>query len=139
MIAKLPGTAANGLVLNISLLGDATVSSTTATFAGGVATGLHQSGTFCKTIKTKMYVLAQSVLHFSAAGDPTKFLSGTGHGFINLSNEATGSEDLQAIASYFENSAILAQRAIQIWFLDVDSAQSAQIQVLGNKIGRAHV
>lgn len=132
VIAKLPGTAANGRTLTISLLGNATVSSTTVTFAGGAVSGLRQSGTFCKTIKTKMYVLSQSVLMFSAAGDPTKFLTGTGSGFINLANEATGSEDLQAIASYFENSAILAQRAIQIWFLDVDPAQNAQIQVLGN-------
>lgn len=135
VIATLPGTAANGRTLAVTVLGNATVSSATATFAGGLATGgaqPHQSGTFAKTIKNKMYVLSQSVLHFSAADDPTKFLSGTGHGFINLSNEATGSEDLQAIASYFENAAILAERAIQIWFLDVDPAQNAQIQVLGN-------
>lgn len=135
VLAKLPGTAANGRTLTITVQGDATTSAATATFANGVAVGgasPYQSSMFAKTVKTKMYSLAQSVLHFSATNDPDSLLSGTGAGFINLSNEATGSEDLKAMATYFENLAIFAERAIQIWFVDVDPAQNAQIQVLQN-------
>lgn len=135
VMASAPGTSANGRTLTVTLVGNATVSSATATFAGGVAVGgtsPYQGGEFAKTFKTKMYSLSSSVLFFSAIDDPTKLLTGTGKGFINLANESVGSESLQAIASYFDNVAVFAERAIQIWFLDVDPAQNAQVQVLQN-------
>lgn len=135
VISSAPGITANGRTLSVTLVGNATVSSTTATFSGGVAVGgtsPYQAGDFAKTFKTKMYSIAASVLFFSAIDDPTALLTGTGKGFINLANESVGSEDLRAIATYFDNVAVFAERAIQIWFLDVDPAQNAQVQVLLN-------
>ena len=54
-----------------------------------------------------------------------------GAGFINLSNNA-GSEDLQAMANYFDNIAVFAKQAIQIWFVSSDENLNQQIQVLNN-------
>ena len=80
-----------------------------------------------------MYALSDSLLHFSAIDDPNEWNDTTqGAGFINLANNARGSEDLKAIANYFDNIAILAEQAVQIWFVDPDETKNQQIQVLQN-------
>jgi len=77
--------------------------------------------------------LSDSLLHYSGVNDPTEFNnSSVGAGFINLSNNASGSESLQAMASYYSNLAVFAKEAIQIWFVSADDAQNSQIQVLNN-------
>jgi len=80
-----------------------------------------------------MYALSDSLLHFSAIDDPTEWNDTTqSAGFINLANHSRGSEDLKAMATYFDNLAVLAQEAIQIWFVDPSPALNQQIQVLQN-------
>ena len=80
-----------------------------------------------------MYALSDLLLHFSAVDDPTEWNDGSlGAGFINLANNAKGSEDLKAIANYFDNIAVLAEQAVQIWFADADEDLNQQIQVLNN-------
>lgn len=53
-------------------------------------------------------------------------------GFVNLSNNARGSEDLKAVANYYSNLAIFAEQAVQIWFVDPNPNNLQQIQVLHN-------
>lgn len=105
---------------------------TVPVLAGGADSGL-QPGTYVKTIKTKVYSTSGSNLHFSGVDAPTKWTSDvTGAGLINMAKQASGSEDLLAMATYQNNAAIFSARTIQLWFLDIDPAQSQQVQVLKN-------
>lgn len=100
--------------------------------SGGADSGL-QPGTYARTIKTKVYSTSGSNLHFSGVDQPTKWTTDvTGAGLINMAKQASGSEDLNAIATYQNNAAIFSARTIQLWFLDIDPAQSQQVQVLKN-------
>ena len=64
--------------------------------------------------------------------DPTEWNDASvGAGFINLLT-TSGSEDLQAMANYFDNIAVFAKQAIQIWFVSSDENLNQQIQVLNN-------
>ncbi len=93
----------------------------------------YTPGAVVRPVKSKMYALSDSLLHFSAINDPSEWNDiSVGAGFINLANNAKGSESLKAIANYFDNIAILAESAIQIWFVDPDETKNSQIQVLQN-------
>jgi hypothetical protein len=72
-------------------------------------------------------------MYFSGIESPTEWLdSDLGAGFVNMSNQAAGSEKLKAMANYFQNVAIFSERAVQIWFLDPDPDRNSQNQVLSN-------
>ena len=88
--------------------------------------------TFLKTVQQKLYGVAGPNLLFSAVGDATKFDSGTGHGFIDMSTQATGSEQLTAIAEYQQYIAVFAGRTVQIEFVDPDPANNKLSQTLNN-------
>lgn len=95
--------------------------------------GTFQPGAYVRTIKNKMYSTSGPNLHFSGVDAPTEWETDTvGAGFINMAKQASGSEDLSAIVTYRANAAIFAKRTIQVWFLDIDPAQSQQVQVLEN-------
>ncbi len=89
-------------------------------------------GTFVRTAQTKVYAVAGPTLHFSAIADATKFNSGTGHGFIDMSTQATGSETLTAVAQYQQLLAVFAARTIQLEFIDPDPALNRLAQTLNN-------
>jgi len=139
IIRKDPGSAANNLTIAITAAGDVTTAFDPVAQnyldggADAATINAYSPGEFALPVKTKMYALNDSLLHFSAIDDPTEWNDTTlGAGFINLSNFSRGSEDLKAIATYFDNIAILAEESIQIWFVDPDEALNAQIQVLQN-------
>jgi len=95
--------------------------------------GTYTPGQFVRPVKSKMYALRDSLLHFSGVDQPTEWNdTSVGAGFINLANNAKGSEDLKAIANYFNNIAVLAEQCVQIWFVDPDDDLNQQIQVLQN-------
>lgn len=88
-------------------------------------------GKFVLPLRSKLYITAASILNFSAINQPTKQSSeDTGAGFIDMSNQAAGSEDLLALAPYFSDLAIFARHAIQIWDVNSDPAQNEQFQVI---------
>lgn len=139
IISKESGTSFNNFVVVVSVAGNVTTafSPTSQNFLDGGATSSsingYTPGGFIRPVKTKMYALSDSLLHFSGVNDPTEWNDGSvGAGFINLSNNASGSEDLQSIANYFDNIAVLARQAIQIWFVSSDENLNQQIQVLNN-------
>lgn len=85
------------------------------------------------TVKTKVYAIAGSLLNFSGVSTPTEWDStATGEGFINMSNESAGSEELIGMGRYQGLLAVFARRNTQIWYLDPDPLQNAQRQVLPN-------
>lgn len=82
------------------------------------------------SVQSKVYAAALSLMTFSAIDDATDWKTGTGFGFVNMSNQAAGSETLTALARYQNKIAVFARRTTQIWFVDADPLQNAQQQVL---------
>lgn len=99
----------------------------------GVYASASGVGSVAKTHKLKMYSVARSLLYFSEINNPTKFNTNVnGSGFINLSNQDSGSEDLTALAVYQGKLAVFSRSTIQTWAMDPDPAKNAQVQVLDN-------
>ncbi len=151
ILANTSGTASNGFPVTIEIgpssgVYDITLSGTpvtsgspptstyTATMGGGgTAAATYTPGEFLWTSKNKMYQLSSSIMFFSAIEDATEWIdSAAGAGFVNMSNQAVGTENLRGMANYYQNVAVFSERAIQIWFLDPDPASNSQIQVLSN-------
>jgi len=138
IISKESGASFNNFAVVVTVSGNVTTAFTNniSIMDGGATSNAvngYTPGAFIKPVKTKMYALSDSLLHYSGVNDPTEFNnSSVGAGFINLSNNASGSESLQAMASYYSNLAVFAKEAIQIWFVSADDAQNSQIQVLNN-------
>lgn len=90
-------------------------------------------GEFALSFKSKVYAVGSSLLFFSDIDDPGSWnADDTGAGFINMANQAAGSEKLVSLATYFDRLAIFSRRAVQIWFVDVDPGGNTQLQVLNN-------
>jgi hypothetical protein len=103
----------------------------TAWDGGGTAPFAGQKPTALLTLKDKLYSAFLSILGFSAIAAPTDY-SGTGAGFINMSNQSAGSEALTGLGRYQGFMAVFARRNTQIWSLDSDPINNAQRQVLSN-------
>lgn len=100
--------------------------------AGSGAAVAGRAASDILTVKKKVYASTSSLLAFSSVSQPTQWQAGSGYGFINMSNEAAGSELLVGLGRYQGNLAILARRSTQIWYVDPDPLQNAQRQVLDN-------
>lgn len=88
---------------------------------------------FVTTFKSKVQMLAGSSIYSSAVDNPTAWgLDGIGTSVIDLSNNTDGSEELISCAPYQGKLAIFSRRNCQVWNIDVDPAQNAQLQVLQN-------
>ncbi|MBN9467317.1 MAG: hypothetical protein J0J10_00965 [Bosea sp.] len=104
-------------------------------FNGAQVTALKAGttpGVFALTVKQKVYVASGANLLFSAIANATDFDTGTGAGFIDMSTQARGSEQLTSLAAYQQYIAVFAGRTIQIEFVDPDPANNRQVQVLNN-------
>lgn len=139
IISKESGSSFNNKTVAVTVAGNVTTAfdpSSQNYLDGGAdpsSVNGYTPGGFVRPVKAKMYALSDSLLHFSAVDDPTEWNDGNlGAGFINLANNAKGSEDLKAIANYFDKIAVLAEEAVQIWFVDADEDLNQQIQVLNN-------
>lgn len=98
--------------------------------AGQTVSG--KQATALLTVKSKIYATFGSVLNFSAIQGPTDWGSGSGsgRGFINMSNQSAGSETLTGIGRYQNYMAVFGRRNTQIWYLDPDPLQNVQRQVI---------
>lgn len=140
LLAANPGTGSNGYAVAFTLANGMVVTpSVGVVLANGLAPGnVFQSGSFAKTVGSKVYVANQEFLNFSGIRRPTGFQTeateplNVGAGFIDMSTEYAGSEALQAIAKYLQYIAVLAARVIQIWYVDPDPDLNKPAQVLPN-------
>lgn len=90
-------------------------------------------GTAVRTLGSKVYAVAGPLLHFSGVGAPTAWgTATTGAGFIDMSTQAEGSEELNALARYQSFLAIFAEKTITILYLDPDPANLSVYQELSN-------
>lgn len=97
-------------------------------------------GTWAKTFKGKMYSSAQSLIFFSTNLDPTLYQdSGTsiGSGFINVSNQDTGSDAILGIGTYQGDLAFFARNNIQVWAVDPDPTANAFVGSIPNTGSRS--
>ena len=146
IIAETQGAATNsyynGVVHVETKTGDLATTNPTQTVTSGgasIASG-QQAGSFIYSNKYAIHSLEESTWRWCGVGDPTQWTgasgasinSAPGAGFQVLSNHARNSEELMAMATYYENMAILAQDCIQIWFSDPDPAVIQLVQVLNN-------
>lgn len=109
---------------------DAVVVADLVTGGAAVVNGIPASAIF--TLRDKVYGNFGSVLAFSGVQTPTDFSAAPGFGFINMSNQASGSEELTGLGLYQGLLAIFGKRNTQIWFMDPDPVQNVQRQVLDN-------
>jgi hypothetical protein len=135
IIAATPGTGPNGFGVSFGTLDGLVLTPTTGLVLSGGATsaGSFVPGTFVYTLGSKVYSAAGPALHFSGIQQPTKWQTSTvGAGFVDMSVQASGSEELTAIAKYQSLLAIFSKRNIQVWQVDSDPNSNRQVQVLNN-------
>lgn len=127
------GTDVNGQSIVVTTTGNFTVGNSQAMSGGAVSEATYVPGTFVKTIGSRVHSVSGSNEHFSGIKQPTKWTTDTtGAGFIDMSTQESGSENLTALARYQKWVAVFAERVIQIWYFDSDPSLNAQSQVLNN-------
>lgn len=132
--AENPGTGPNGLAVTFELMNGFVVTPTSTAMSGGATSADgFTPGTFVKTIGSKMQSLSGPNWHFSGIREPTGWTTdNVGAGFVDLSTQSSGSEQLLAIERYQQQLAIFSETNVQIWFADPDPALNTMVQILGN-------
>lgn len=102
----------------------------------GAGTITNTAPTFAFTYQDKVYFLAGATVYFSTVGSATLFndvlsVSPT-DGFVQMSNNFSAPENLQAIAPYQGRLVFFSRQTTQIWSVNSDPAQWVQAQVLSN-------
>ena len=133
IVAATAGAAPNGYPVTASVSNGLLLSPSTGLQMANGADGGFTPGAFVKTIGSKVYSTSGPNMHYSGIKEPTKWTTETtGAGFVDMSSETSGSEELTALAKYQDFVAVFAERVIQIWVVDPDPANNAQAQVLNN-------
>jgi hypothetical protein len=86
-------------------------------------------GYYCRTYKTKMYTVSNTVLYFSAVGNPADW-TGTGSGNIDLSLGDSDMTDCIALEVYYDKLAIFSRTATQLWAIDPDPLKNQYTQTM---------
>lgn len=96
-------------------------------------------GTSIRAVKDKLYAVTQSLIYFNGytgtppSSNPAQWSSDvTGTGFINLSTQYDGSEDLNGVGVYQGRVAAFSRRSVQIWDVDADPNLNTPYQTLLN-------
>jgi hypothetical protein len=88
---------------------------------------------FSATYKGKEYAAVGSTVYFSALNDATQWgVYDVGSGFVDMSNNFGGREDLSGIGVYQNTIAVFSKRNVQLWYFDPDPSQNSQRQVIDN-------
>lgn len=135
IVADDPGVAANGKVVVVTLTSGFGVTPVDGIAMGGGAEeeDTFEPGEFVKTIGSKVYSTSGPNMHFSGIKIPAGWTTdNVGAGFIDMSSESSGSEQLVALAKYQNSVAVFAETVIQIWYVDPDPTLNRQSQVLNN-------
>lgn len=133
ILAATPGTTENGKAVVFTTADALGISPLSLAMAdGSSADDTYPPGLFVKTIGSKEYATSGPNMHFSGIQQPTEWNGATGSGFIDMSSQASGSEELTALAKYQNFVAVFAESVVQIWFVDPDPSLNRQTQVLNN-------
>lgn len=134
IIADDVGTGPNGFTVTFVLTNDFVTDPTSGlTLSGGAVSTAAVPGEFVKTVSSKVYAVSGSLLHYSGIDEPTQWTTDTtGAGFADVAKQASGAEDLLAIADYQGFVAVFAQNVILTFFVDPDPDLVAKRQTLKN-------
>lgn len=133
ILAATSGTTPNGKAVAFTVTNGLGISPTSLAMANGsTVAATYPPGLFVKTIGSKMYATSGPNMHFSGIQQPTAWNGATGSGFIDMSSQASGSEELMALGKYQNYVAVFAESVVQIWFVDPDPSLNRQTQVLNN-------
>lgn len=134
IIASLAGVEANGRVVTLTAASGLLLSAPSVILANGAdSADAFTPGTFVRTIKSKMYSVADGLFHFSGIQQPTQWTTDVaGAGFVNMATQNSGSEQLTAVARYQNLVAIFSPEVVQVWFVDPDPNLNTVSQVLVN-------
>lgn len=132
IIADVAGSDSNGLAVVPVVAEDMVVTPTSGLeLADGADSDAFTPGPFVKTASSKMYAVADGLLHFSGISEPTQWTTDvTGAGFINLAAEDADADELRALARYQGQLAVFADDVTMIWFIDPDPLLNTLSQVL---------
>lgn len=105
-----------------------------------VQAGSVSIGTTAVTLKKKIYSTADSLGYFCGINHATAWVQAPdgsnpaeiGAGFINFSNQDSGSETLTALGVFRGDLAVFADGVIQIEFVDVDETLNSQLHTIKN-------
>jgi hypothetical protein len=132
IIADVAGSAPNGFTVDPTLADDLEVTPFIGlTMADGEDSDAFTPGPFVKTAGSKMYAVADGLLHASGIKKPTQWTTdAVGAGFTNLTIEDADADDLRALARYQGQLAVFADNVTMIWFIDPDFTLNTLSQVL---------
>ncbi|CAB4149783.1 hypothetical protein UFOVP543_29 [uncultured Caudovirales phage] len=101
--------------------------------ASRMADTFGKDPSFVFTYKSKVYVGFDSIVYFSALNDCTKWdIYDLGSGFIDMSNNFGGRENLTGCGVYQDKMVFFTSRSSQTWYMDPDPSNNKQIQVIEN-------
>lgn len=98
-------------------------------FVRGSAAGI---GTSILTFQQKLYSTVSTLLYFSGVNDAQNWVDAIGAGFINLGNENSGNETLNATAEFQGNLAIFSRQSVRIWSVDPDPELNRPLTTVQN-------
>lgn len=128
------GVAPNGYEIVVTATGDVSISGISSFSGGESSDETFTPGESVRTVGTKMYSTSGPLMHFSGVNQPTRYTGDAiGSGFVNMSSQASNSENLVAIEEFFSYIAIFASKVIQIWSVFADDEQNRKVQVLKNQ------
>lgn len=131
IIADVAGSDPNEFAVTPTVSNGLTYSPDTLAMADGVDSDAFTPGPFVKTVRSKVYAVADGLLHFSGIGKPKKWTTDyTGAGFIDLSTEDADADELYSLARYQDYLAVFAEDVTMIWYIDPDPALNTLSQVL---------
>lgn len=135
ILADAAGTSGNNRVVVATLASGFGITPTDGivTAGGADAEDTFEPGQFVKTIGSKEYSTSGPNMHFSGIKTPTGWTTdNVGAGFIDMSSEASGAEQLVALARYQNSVAVFAETVVLIWYVDPDPSLNKLSQVLNN-------
>lgn len=134
IIADDAGVAANGFAVTLILAtGFATSPETGLALSGGADSDSYTPGSFVKTVGSKVYATSGPRMHFSGIREPAHWTSEyAGAGFVNVAQEASGANELLALADYQGLVAVFSERVVLTFYVDPDPDLVTKRQVLQN-------
>lgn len=134
IVAVTAGTGPNGYAVTFDVSDELVLTPDTGlVMANGSDSDAFTPATFVKTVRTKMYATADSLLHYSGVQDPTGWTTDvTGAGFIDMATEDADADELVSLARYQNQLAVFGERVTLLWYIDPDPTLNTLSQTLAN-------
>lgn len=134
IVAATAGSEPNDYVISYTVGSSLVLDPTTGTgVMSSGSDGVIETPTHARTVGSKVYTTAGSLLGFSGIRQPTKFRTdAVGAGFIDMGSQDEDAQELKAIHNYQNYIAIFAEDVVLIWYVDPDPNLNRKVQILSN-------